>query len=216
MQHNPPPQRRQASLARHEAIAEALAQDIQVGTFAPRQWLKQIELKERYGAPRMAVRQALDRLVQARIIEHIPNRGYFVHARDGQATRDIQEIRLFLELAAAEGIVARATATDIAVVRELAETFSRLSGSDTVIELYDVNLAFHAALLALSPNKELPALIATLRGRVSSAPVSQWQNRARIEQSNREHFAMVEALANRDVEAFRATIRAHIALPDPL
>jgi len=198
-----------------QPVADRLAHDIADGVFQPGQWLKQVALEARYDATRIDVRRALDVLSQARMIEHIPNRGYFVHARDGQTTRDVQELRLFLELGATDGIVAHALPAGIERLRALAVRFRDTMATGSLIDLYAVNLEFHAALLDLSPNRELPAAVAALRGRISSAPATQWQDRRRIEQSCHEHFDIVEALERRDSDALRRIIRDHIALPEP-
>ncbi len=193
-----------------DAIAEVIARDIQSGVLVAGQWLKQIDLEQRFAAKRIDVRRALDRLVQKRLIEHLPNRGYHVRANDGQRADDIRDVRLILEVAAVDQIVKSATARDIAKARRLANNFKTLIQDGTVLELYDANLAFHFHMLDLCPNKELVNLVMELRGRLSSAPANQWQSRGRIDQSNTEHFSMVEAIDARNSKRLVALIKAHI------
>jgi DNA-binding GntR family transcriptional regulator len=71
---------------------------------------------------------------------------------------------------------------------------------------------FHLQLLQLCGNQELVNVIMDLRNRISSAPASQGLSRRRIDQSNREHFQMVEALEMKDTERLTAIVRAHIHL----
>jgi DNA-binding GntR family transcriptional regulator len=191
-------------------VADLIARDIQSGLFAAGTWLKQIDLERRYGRSRMDVRRALDRLVQKRLVAHLPNRGYRVHEEDGERAAQVRDIRLLLELAAADGVVERATPSDIDRLEALARKFDQLVLEGTVLEQYDANIAFHFELLRLNGNDELTALVTDLRGRISSAPASQWRTRRRVEQSSREHFAMVDAVAARDAGRLRALIRAHI------
>jgi DNA-binding GntR family transcriptional regulator len=193
-----------------EVVVERLARDIQSGTIAPGRWLKQIELERRYKATRITVRRALDRLTQSRMVAHVPNRGYHAHEPDGRFAQEIQEIRLMLELAAAEKIVANATTGNVRKLRAIALKFDALSAGGSLIELYETNLRFHAELIALAANDELSALVTSLRNRLSSAPASQWQTRERILQSSREHFAIVDAVEKRRTQDLRAAIRAHI------
>ncbi|MGC1574593.1 MAG: GntR family transcriptional regulator [Beijerinckiaceae bacterium] len=193
-----------------EAIAEMMAHDLQSGLFAPGQWLKQIDLEARYGAKRIEVRRALDRLVQRRLVQHLPNRGYHVYALDDQRAADIRDVRAILETAAVDGIVERATRHDIKKAQRLAMQFHELIDNGTLVELYDANLAFHRHLLELCPNKELVSIVNDLRSRLSSAPASQWQKRSRIDQSNLEHFEMVDALAAGERQRLKAIISAHI------
>ncbi|CAM5762694.1 GntR family transcriptional regulator [Bosea minatitlanensis] len=199
-----------ARSGRPDALANALAGEIQSGALAPGQWLKQIDIEQRHGAKRMDVRRALDRLVQKRLVVHLPNRGYHVVKPDGRLAREIRDVRVILETGAVDGIMARLRDEDVAEALRLARRFESLLGKGTVIDLHDANIAFHGHLLGLSGNPELTALVQELRGRISSAAAGQWQKRSRIEQSNREHFAMVEALAARDAAALRRLVRAHI------
>ncbi len=199
-----------ARAERHEALANLLAAEIQSGALSPGQWLKQIDIEERHGAKRMDVRRALDRLVQKRLVVHLPNRGYHVFKPDGRLAQEIRAVRVILETSAVDGIVARAREEDIAQAMRLARHFEALLLNGTAIDLHDANIAFHEHLLGLCGNLELAALVKELRGRISSAVAGQWQKRSRIEQSNREHLAMVEALAARDTEALRRLVGEHI------
>jgi DNA-binding GntR family transcriptional regulator len=192
-----------------EDLADRLVRDIQAGRFPPGSWLKQVDLQQRYGCTRVDVRRVLDRLAQKRLVEHVRNRGYYVYADDARA-EEIRELRLVLETGFADAIVARASREDLGRLGALAGEFERLVSTGTLLEQYEANLAFHQALLGLSGSRELVALIDDLRCRTSSAPVSQWLTRERVEQSSREHFEMIEALAARDPARLREVMTAHI------
>ncbi len=190
-------------------LADRLVRDIQSGRFAPGSWLKQVDLQQRYGCTRVDVRRVLDRLAQKRLVEHVRNRGYYVYADDARA-EEIRELRLVLETGFAETITARAGRADLERLDALARQFERLISTGTLLEQYEANLAFHQALLLISGSRELVALVDDLRCRTSSAPISQWLTRERVEQSSREHFEMIEALVARDPERLREVITAHI------
>ncbi|WP_113360183.1 GntR family transcriptional regulator [Rhizobium sp. SYY.PMSO] len=191
-------------------VTELILQDILAGRLPPGTWLKQIDLERRYNCTRPQVRRALDRLVQKRLVEHIPNRGYHVHEQDGRRAQEVSDIRVILEMAVSDRIVANAGKADIANLRALALRFDDLVLNGTMLELYEANLAFHRHLLALAGNQELVELITEIRQRTSSAPVSQWRTRARVEQSGREHQQMVDAIENRDVTMLQELTRRHI------
>jgi len=191
-------------------VTELILQDILAGRLPPGTWLKQIDLEHRYHCTRPQVRLALDRLVQKRLVEHIPNRGYHVHEPDGRRAQEVSDIRVILEVGVSDRIVANADEADISALRALASSFDELVLTGTMLELYEANLAFHRHLLALSGNQELVNLITEIRQRTSSAPVSQWRTRARIEQSGVEHQLMVDAVANRDVDMLKELTRRHI------
>lgn len=191
-------------------VTDFILQDILAGILLPGTWLKQIDLERRYKCTRPEVRRALDRLAQKRLVEHVPNRGYHVYEPDGRRAREVSEIRIILETAVAHTIIANASADEIARLRELANHFDQMVLNGTMLELYESNLAFHRQLLFLGGNLELVDLITEIRQRTSSAPVSQWRTRARVEQSGREHHLMVDAIRAGEIERLKDLIRQHI------
>ncbi len=193
-----------------EDAADMLARDIHSGHFGLGTWLKQIDLEKRYGCTRIEVRRALDKLVAKRLVQHIPNRGYHVYQPDERQSDEIRDVRVVLETAAADSIVAAADETAISDLRALAQRFSDLVFDGTLLEQYEANIAFHVRMAGLCRNRELAGLMIEFRGRGPSAPLEQWKTRARIEQSSREHFLMVDAIAARDADGLKRLIRAHI------
>jgi len=193
-----------------EDAADLLARDIHAGFFGLGTWLKQIDLEQRYGCSRLEVRRALDKLVAKRLVQHIPNRGYHVYQPDQRQSDEIRDVRVVLETAAADSIVAGADGAAVDELRALAQRFSDLVFAGTLLEQYEANIAFHVRMASLCRNRELGNLIIEFRGRGPSAPLEQWKTRARVEQSSREHFLMVDAIAARDAAALKRLIRAHI------
>lgn len=191
-------------------VTDLVLQDILAGVLLPGTWLKQIDLERRYKCTRPEVRRALDRLAQKRLVEHVPNRGYHVYEPDGRRAREVSEIRVILETAVADTIVENASAADIATLKTLAAHFDLMVLNGTMLELYEANLAFHRHLLVLGGNQELVDLITEIRQRTSSAPVSQWRTRARVERSGREHHLMVEAIEKKEAETLKELVRQHI------
>jgi DNA-binding GntR family transcriptional regulator len=212
------PRAQPGAVARREARAEAplaalvnrIAIDIQSGVYTPGTWLKQIDLEARYGCTRMDLRRALDRLVAKRLVEHVHNRGYHVYEADSRVYAELHDIRLVLELRAAELVCQHATPADVRELRRLAKRFDALLPGGTVFEQYDANIAFHVRWLEICSNHELAELIMEIRRRGPSAPIFQWKSRARMEQSSREHLAMVDAVEERQLARLQKLVREHI------
>lgn len=194
-------------------VTDLILQDILTGVLPAGTWLKQIDLERRYGCTRPEVRRALDRLAQKRLVEHVPNQGYHVYQPDGRRQSEVSEIRIILETSVADQMIANAIPQNIAKLRQLARHFDEMTLTGTILEHYEANLAFHRELLLLGGNGELVELVSEIRQRTSSAPVSQWRTRARVEQSAREHHMMVDALERRDVNELKRLITIHIRQP---
>ena len=195
---------------------ERIFTDIRIGTFGPGVWLKQIDLEERYGAKRIAVRKALDELVAKRLVEHIPNRGYRVYDLDATRRRELRAIRTLLETAAVDEIIANVQDQDVEELHALAEVFERASYDGTVLALNDANGAFHQRLLKLCDNKTMVELIMEMRARGPAAPVTRWRTVAQLEKVCRDHYMIVEALAARDGPRLKSVISGHINESGPL
>jgi DNA-binding GntR family transcriptional regulator len=193
-----------------DALTNRIAVDIQSGVFTPGTWLKQIDLEARYGCTRMDLRRALDRLVAKRLVEHVHNRGYHVFEADSRVYAELHDIRTVLELRVAELVCQRASAADVRELRRLAKRFEALLPGGTVFEQYDANIAFHVRWLEICGNRELHELIMEIRRRGPSAPIFQWKSHARMEQSSREHLAMVDALEERQLARLQKLVREHI------
>ena len=202
-----------SDIANGRDVTDLVLQDILTGMLPAGTWLKQVDLERRYDCTRPEVRRALDRLSQKRLVAHVPNRGYHVYKPDGRRAEEVSDIRVILETAMADKMVANATADSIAILRQLARHFDQMTLTGTILEHYEANLAFHRELLLLGGNQELVDLVFEIRQRTSSAPVSQWRTRARVEQSGREHHMMVDALEARDVDALKRLIDLHIRQP---
>jgi DNA-binding GntR family transcriptional regulator len=192
---------------------QRILNDIQSGLFPPGAWLKQIDLETRYGRGRNEIRRALDRLAQKRVVEHVPNRGYHVYTADGKQASDIADIRIMLETGIVPKVLEQAKSEDIANLRFLATRFQELTLNGTILELYEANLNFHRAFVRLSGNGEIEGVIDELRQRTSSAPVSQWRTRARVEMSALEHHQMVDALEAKNGSRLKELVEQHIRQP---
>lgn len=195
-------------------VANSLAMDINTGEFLPGMWLKQVELAERYQCTRSDVRRALDQLVIERLVQHVPNRGYHVYAPNVQQRKNIAAIRAILESASAPDIITNISAAGLQNLCDCAQQFEHFTLHGSLLEQYESNIAFHRALLAPCANQEMVELIFDLRSRVPSAALGQWSSHARIQQSSQEHFAMVEAIEQRDAEKLAQLIRRHILQDD--
>ena len=194
-------------------VAAAIAADIGAGLLGNGAWLKQVDIETRYRCTRADARRALEALAIKGVVQRIPQRGYYVSLIDETSRRELLEVRVLLETATVPSIVERATAKDISDLRRLAADFAKAVRQGDTAEKYHANRAFHVRLTELCDNRELAKLTLAVRGDLPTTPIVQWRSQARIEQSAREHEAIVEALARRDVARLKVLIATHIRQP---
>jgi DNA-binding GntR family transcriptional regulator len=195
-------------------LVERIREDILGGRYHPGQWLKQAELDAEYDATRADVRNALALLAERGLLEHAKNQGYSIVERSSDDVREIVEMIVALETAAAPSIVARVTDADVASLRALAETFDELTRRGNEVELRLMNFEFHKCLNALSGNRRLADTVQTLRECFSVRPFSRYRTYDGLQASSREHFALVEAVAARDPVRLAELLRGHTSHND--
>lgn len=199
--------------ARVQALAHRMERDIALGDLGPGAWLKQIDLEKRYGAPRMVVRQALDRMVAKGLVKHLARRGYCVEDFDAARLAEVMEVRAVLEVAAAELVITRLDATALEAMEREAERF-RAGVLDGTVEQHEAaNLAFHRIMLAPCPNRALVELIFELRARVPPAVTRRRNGMALLRRVADQHFEIVRLIRARDLAALRQLMREHNLSP---
>src|SRR5215468_6619901 len=158
------------------------------------------------GVSRSPVHHALTRLVSEGLLTVRPRRGYYVAPVTARGVAEGYDVRLALELLAAEQAI---PGLDDALVAGFAEA---LEATDAAIsdEQWDTaNAAFHEYQIDLARN----ALLSRFYRELSVNLMMQVIRGGRLEGGEylaTEHAAIVEAFEVGDVDAARTAIRVHI------
>lgn len=196
-------------------LAGEIAEAIRSGAYRTGEWLRQIDLEEKFQATRFDVRAALDKLVVLKAIEHVPNRGYRVAEIDSATLRHIREARVAIETATVASIVAAVDPSTLGKLREIAERFSGAVQGGTRADWSRINSEFHHLMYHLSGNPIMEELIWNLRDRSRGSDVTVWISHEALQRSDRDHHAMLEALEARDAARLTELITGHILRNDP-
>ena len=152
---------REANLPK--VIADQLRELITRGTLPPGLQLRQMELAERFHTSRVPLREALKLLSAEGIVEHDPNRGFFVAPLSANEARQLYRIRHLLEsdLLSTVGWPSAAQLSDLR---------KRLKGLEEALKAQDAaawlehHREFYRLIFALSPEKVLVAEVLRLIG----------------------------------------------------
>ena len=82
-------------------LATEIATAIRDGAYRSGEWLRQVDLEEKFNAKRFDVRTALAELALRKTVVHVANRGYRVAVPDINETHELLAIRILLEVEAA-------------------------------------------------------------------------------------------------------------------
>lgn len=186
-----------------ERTLAALRTDILSGTLPPGTQLVQESIADRYAVSRVPVREALQLLTSEGLVQHSPNRGYFVTELSVTDLHEVYALRRILETHAIAAAVPALTDADVALLEELAGAV--VEASD-LTGLTEANRRFHFTLFDAAG---MPRLTRILRQLWDASDVyrslyfGQNSNRDRVRS---EHAQMLDALRRRDVAE---TVRLH-------
>ncbi len=165
------------------------------------------ELASSLGVSRSPVHHALTRLVAEGLLSVKSRRGYFVTPLTEAAIAEGYDVRLALELLAAETAVGRVGRDGLRRFRELHET---TAAAVSHAEWDTANAAFHEHQVDLAAN----TLLSRFYRELSVNLMMQVIRGGKLEGGAYlppEHGAIVDAYEAGDLEAAGAAIRAHIA-----
>lgn len=127
---------------------------IAVGHFAPGMRLGQTELAEQFQASRVPVREALKLLSSEGIVEHDPNRGFFVARFSSDEATQYFRLREMVEDELLPTIRWPSN-EELAEIRRRAGHLEALLNEGNRREWWDQHQAFHRMIFELSPRKVL-------------------------------------------------------------
>lgn len=85
-------------------LATRITEKIDQGELAPGARLSEVSLAEELGVSRNTLREAFRLLAQDGLVDHIPNRGVFVHSFSKEDVSDLYAYRTFVEVSAIRSV----------------------------------------------------------------------------------------------------------------
>ncbi len=191
-------------------IADRLRRDILRGSLPPGAKVKERDNAEGLGVSRTPMREAIRMLATEGLIVLSPSRSPRVANPSFQEVADQLLVLKTLEELSAELACTRATAADLIKVRDLNRRMADLYEQGDSLDLFEVDMAFHAAIADAAHSESLAethrAFLSRL-WRVRYLAAQQRRNRAR---ARADHNAIFAALEARDVAAVRAALQTHL------
>lgn len=195
-----------------EQVYDYLRGEIVAGQLVPGERLNLEEMAERLKISKMPIKEAIERLAGEGLLEVQARRGTFVSRLDPVELAEIFEVRCALEVLAGELAVRRIQDADLEKLNQLIEEMGQSTGQTNVGRHLELNFQFHGLLVELSHNRKLIEMYHRLRTHIQIAAIHyrsvSWVER--VAQEQREHRAIVQALATRDTEQVSRAIREHI------
>jgi DNA-binding GntR family transcriptional regulator len=199
-------------MARQEnlEVAEQLRGDILGGQFAPGERLVELQLTERYGAGRAAVRAALVELAAEGLIEREANRGASVRQISIDEAVEITEARAALESLLASAAARRATADERTELAELEAEMRRAVVEERFLDYSELNGLLHRRIREIGAHQIAAELVAQLRNRSARHQYRLALMPGRPVESLEQHADIIRAVVDGDEAGAAAAMQSHL------
>jgi DNA-binding GntR family transcriptional regulator len=198
-----------APRALYEEVAELLRQRIFARELAPGSWIDEMRLADEYGISRTPLREALKVLATEGLVTMKMRRGAYVTEVNDKDQRDVYHLLSLLESDAAGVVAAQASDLELAELESIHQELSAAVGNTD--KFFAINERFHMRLLEIANNRWRDQMVADLRKVMKLNRHNSLLKSGRIEESLREHQALLAALLARDVSASVARMQTHFA-----
>ena len=193
-------------------IRDSLEQRIIEGELGNGKRLDENELSNFYGVSRTPVREALQRLAESGLAEHIPRRGTFIRSPSLSQLVEMFEVMAELECMAIRLAARRASSDDINALERENETCREAVFANNQKKYYEVNARLHGRVYQMSGNNFLASEARRLHDRLRPFRRLQLRVRGRMEESMAEHDIILEALRAGDANRAVETMKKHITI----
>jgi len=189
---------------------DTLRAEIADGRLSPNERLVEHDLVARYGLSRAAVRMALVRLEQDRVVVREPNRGARVRRVTEAEAVEILETRAALEGIAAGHAARHATAEQIAELQRIAAEMERLHARGDLLAMSEANARMHSLILQASRHATVRRVAGSLKSQMVRFQYRTILVAGRADESLAEHGAIVAAIAAGDPDSAEQAMRRHL------
>lgn len=203
-----------------DMVYARIKEDILSGKYKAGERLVVSRITEELGVSHTPINEALNRLVVEGYVAFMPRKGMRVRGIDMTEIRETYEIRKMFELYCADKVIERAAGDPsfIGELRALEQAIGEGGYAAAVSDGFQTFFAregdFHTAMIEVCGNQKLFQMYQNLKanGVFYYKIVSEGQllSEERYNRSLREHAAIVEAVAARDIGQLREILAAHL------
>ncbi len=179
---------------------------------APNTRLKEDEWALKVQVSRMAIREALNRLLGEGLLKVGEKGGYFVKPMRVEDVKQIRELREILEIGAIRLTYKKITAEEIQRLEKICDNFSMMAAEGYTSGACEADIKFHETLMKCAHNNKLLQIYMT-----SHIPLFHEKMGKAMgtiddhEQTDKEHRLIVKALKTKNLKLAEQTLIAHFA-----
>jgi DNA-binding GntR family transcriptional regulator len=192
------------------AVLDALRDAILDGEFAAGQRLVEVDLCERFGCSRFAVRAAIPVLASEGLVELQRHRGARVRVIPLAEAIEITEVRRLLEGLTAARAAQRVTPAQAAQLEEIIQEMRDAVAAAELLRYSDANARLHGLIREIAAHDTATAIIERLRAQLVRHQFALSLVPGRPTVSLGQHERIAAAIVARDPAAAEAAMHEHI------
>ena len=193
-------------------LKETIEEEIVTGILKPGERLEEIGLAERFGVSRTPIREALQQLGAAGLVEIRPHRGAIVGAPDPIRLSHMFELMAEMEAICGRLAARRLRREDEIALKETLLACQKAAKTRDTDRYYFENERFHRAIYAASGNPFILEQAVALSKRLAPFRRLQLRVRNRLMNSVTEHEAIVAAILSGNGEEASRQLTAHVSV----
>lgn len=193
-----------------DVVFHTLRRAILRGELKPGQRLMEIQLANKLGVSRTPIREAIRKLELEGLVLMIPRKGAEVAEITEKNLRDVLEVRCALEELAVQLACERIDKQEIQELREAAERFHAVLGSDDITQIAAADEAFHDVIFVATDNGRLIQLLNNLREQMYRYRIEYLKKKECYPQLLEEHQEIIASIEGHDKEKATRITGQHI------
>lgn len=193
-----------------DQIANQLRRDILRGVLAPGATIKERDNAADLGVSRTPMREAIRILAKEGLLQLRPARSPIVANPSWKEISDCIDVVRALEQLSGSQACERASDDEIEAIAQIQARMEAESDTMDEVELFEIDMAFHVAIVQASHNSALTELHGALLSRLWRA--RYLGSRMGRDQSRvfREHREIIDGLRRRDASAVQSDMLSHL------
>lgn len=192
-----------------EQVYQRLRAEVLSCQLEPGADISEAELAERFGVSKTPVREALAALRQDGLVRTFPRRGYQITPITFGDMNELFDLRTILEVGTAELACDHITEDELDRLRDLATVAYDKDENTTIDAFIAANRNFHLAIAEASRNERLLRILSRQVAELERFFYLGAQLRDVNQETNAEHYEIVETLARRDKVRARELMIRH-------
>lgn len=172
--------------------------------------LKEDEWAKKIGVSRMAVREALNRLLGEGLVTFGEKGGYFVSAITVENVRQIKELREILEIGALRLLINKITDENLNELQQICDDYTMMLKQGYISGACEADIKFHETLIKSAQNDRLFNIYIASHIPLFHQKLGKSQTSLDdYQQTDTEHRALVAAIKNKNLKLAEDTLKSH-------